>query len=527
MSGKPIVVLCDHGCLPSGSLDVPRLSDMLAKSDAVERLVVVQDACHAPLPALTGFQKRKVIFAGCPLLKEKGYYEAVARRLAIGASDFSAIDVKSDVLDLCDWAEDREASIAALLESAGRVLGSVEPTTDAVIASAERVLLIGDGASGLTAAIGLAAEGIPVEIIPIQENPLSPGCLGEIAREPGFIRGLRAKAAKIERIAYLDPGSISGPTPVDGGFLLRTDGGASREYGSIVFAPERQEEPAGSTGAYSLTQLYACIQGGKPPGGQVVFLLDQDSETEPEVFRDVLLAGISLVERACASVIVLFRNARVSLAGVQELYDRSREMGVLFVRCRDRVSIESAYGDFTLRGIEEATNSSFVIEKPKALVIPGRTSLSPQARQFARLLGLRFPADHYTQPDSLWLLPNGTNRTGVFAFGAGRENRAMDEIQREIPSLADRLRERTSARGLPIEERLPVVDRDKCAYCLTCVRACPFGAMTKDSQERVAMVLSSACRGCGVCAAECPAQAIEIRNLSAGQVRAGLGALVS
>jgi heterodisulfide reductase subunit A len=71
-----------------------------------------------------------------------------------------------------------------------------------------------------------------------------------------------------------------------------------------------------------------------------------------------------------------------------------------------------------------------------------------------------------------------------------------------------------------------VVDNEKCAYCLTCLRVCPYGAMGKNSEERVAQVIATACQGCGVCASECPAEAITLRNLSQESVLAGMHELV-
>jgi len=57
------------------------------------------------------------------------------------------------------------------------------------------------------------------------------------------------------------------------------------------------------------------------------------------------------------------------------------------------------------------------------------------------------------------------------------------------------------------------VDTEKCVYCLTCVRVCPFGAMMKNPEEGVAAVNPAACQSCGVCIGECPAEALRMRNL--------------
>jgi heterodisulfide reductase subunit A len=527
MNGKPVVVLCSHARCAPGALDVGRLSALIAKSDVIDGPVILEEPCRVPPAAMTSIRKRKVIFAGCPLLREGGFYEQMARKLVIGVSDYVAVDLRADILDRYEGTTGiREENARVLLESAGQILAGTQPVVAHGVAAHRRVLVFGSGMSGMSAALGLASEGISVDVLETKGHSVSPGCLGAIFRSPDGMERLRERARRDERILFLPPDGLRNPTPLEGGFLFVSAEGDSREYGSIVFAPERQEEPSEDSGAFTLTQLYGYMQTGKAVGGQVAFLLDRDGETEPEVFRDVLCAAAHLTQRLQAEVVVLAKNAQVSLSDAQELYDECRQVGVLFIRYRGAVSLTSGYGDFVIRGIDDHTNAQFLVEKPKILVIPGRIGLADEARAFSRALALRLTSDRFTQPDSLWRSANETNRAGVFAVGAARGHMAAEGIDDDVASLASAVRARLAPGGIPIEEHIAVVNKDKCAYCLTCVRLCPFGAMEKDLVERVAKVCATACKACGVCAAECPAQAIELRNRGAAQVRAAVHMLV-
>jgi heterodisulfide reductase subunit A-like polyferredoxin len=70
-----------------------------------------------------------------------------------------------------------------------------------------------------------------------------------------------------------------------------------------------------------------------------------------------------------------------------------------------------------------------------------------------------------------------------------------------------------------------VVDPEKCAACLTCVRACPYN-VPRINEEGVAYIEAAGCQGCGICASVCPRKAITLQNYSDEQVMAKTHVLV-
>ena len=82
------------------------------------------------------------------------------------------------------------------------------------------------------------------------------------------------------------------------------------------------------------------------------------------------------------------------------------------------------------------------------------------------------------------------------------------------------------------EKPLAIVNHDICVACLTCVRACTYGAANIDSDAigvggivGAAMVDAEECSGCGLCAAACPTGAISMTKYSDGDVISKVGAL--
>ncbi|MCK9379299.1 MAG: 4Fe-4S binding protein [Candidatus Moranbacteria bacterium] len=64
----------------------------------------------------------------------------------------------------------------------------------------------------------------------------------------------------------------------------------------------------------------------------------------------------------------------------------------------------------------------------------------------------------------------------------------------------------------------PIVDKEKCTGCGTCVKYCPEAVINlrerrDDSKfKKLANVDMDFCKGCGVCAVECPFKAIKMEK---------------
>ena len=70
------------------------------------------------------------------------------------------------------------------------------------------------------------------------------------------------------------------------------------------------------------------------------------------------------------------------------------------------------------------------------------------------------------------------------------------------------------------------VDPDKCATCLVCVRACPYGIPVVSEETRTSWIDPAKCHGCGECAAECPAKAIQLMQYEDDAISAELSGLL-
>jgi ferredoxin len=112
-----------------------------------------------------------------------------------------------------------------------------------------------------------------------------------------------------------------------------------------------------------------------------------------------------------------------------------------------------------------------------------------------------------------------TNGVATFLpLGGKREvlRTALQELHRVAPSPADIVALPAGAPFGAVE-----VDTTGCTLCLSCVSACPTGALTDDPERPLLRFTESACVQCGLCKATCPEKVITLTpRLAFGAVAA-------
>ena len=113
---------------------------------------------------------------------------------------------------------------------------------------------------------------------------------------------------------------------------------------------------------------------------------------------------------------------------------------------------------------------------------------------------------------------------GLFLCGACHSPKFIDESIAQAQAAAAKAVAILSKKVMEISGVVSVVDPDKCAACLTCIRTCPYD-VPKINADGVAEIETAICHGCGICASECPAKAIQLMHYKDRQIIAKTKAL--
>jgi heterodisulfide reductase subunit A len=428
---------------------------------------------------------------------------------------------------------------------------SSKPIAPSPVVLKSEVLIIGGGIVGMTIAEELAREGLLVVIVEKGEE------LG------GGVRGLRffydrpddVRKWMGEAISTLEgDGNIS---VLKGAKLKRLDGQLGRFQALIRTSDggERTLSPSAvvvATGGItrpveSISGQNRCIGSSEMekllaesrdlpltwkgrPVKTVTFILDLTNDDIKIDTVNAIKQALILREKGC-QIAVVARDLKVSVSGMELLYGRAREKGVLFFKYDDPPVLTDK-GDAIAVEVQDMTTlrkeERETVSLPSDLVVIGETfAADPETQELCRVMRLRTGPGGRPMEDNPQLLRVMSNRRGIFLAGACRFPQVITESLSEAHAVVQEVKALLHGGSYTPENPLAEVDPHKCAVCYTCVRLCPhvaigverYGDRTvytapaaedKESLWQAARIEPSACFGCGICVAECPARAITL-----------------
>jgi heterodisulfide reductase subunit A len=518
----PGVVYADHPLYTCSQDSVERIRDII-EENRLNRLVV--SACspstHEPLFMST--------------LEQSGlnkYYFDMA-----------------NIRDQCSWVHPddpqlatekskRLTRMAVANATAGQPLDELEFEVDS------RLLIVGGGVAGMTAAVEAARQGFGVYLVEREAN-LGGQLLnlqrdGQGRRFSDFLDGLKKQIAADDKIRVFTSSEVVEQSGFVGSFEseIVQPSGATRvlKHGAIIIATGAEENRPELYGLDALDTVMTQADFERA--------LEQSNEEEWAHLRVVMLqcAGsrdedhLPYCSRICcnqavnnglrlkeqypeARIDILYRDMRCY--GMGELdYQRARRAGINFIRFDPKVNPPEIRAEET--GIEvTVTDPSVRLPvhfRPDVLVLS--TGMKPRdTEELASMLRVpRNDAGFFIEAHAK-LRPVDLPSEGLFMAGTAHGPKSCSEAITQAQAAVARVVTLLSKTKLKMSGIISTVDPTNCAVCLTCVRACPYGIPFINDQHS-AEINPALCQGCGICVAECPAKTISLGRYNDRNIRA-------
>ena len=453
-------------------------------------------------------------------------------------------------------------------------------------ASNKRILVVGGGMSGLTAAIEAAETGYEVLIVE-SKNQLG-GWAAKLHKRVPFrqpyaepqdsgVAELIARVMAHPKISVHLSATLAETSGAPGRFAVKIaqDSGAIAEetVGAIIQASgfetydvAKLPELGGGLPAVvdqaGLEALACAAKGGaiqRPDGGpvqSVVFVqcAGQRDETGKHLPYCSGHCCATSIKQAMyfkdanpdVDTVVLYTDLRMPGMG-EDFYRSAQQKGVIFtkgkvstvkaegqgcsVNFRDLILDEDATvaADLVVLATGQVPNSGVNIDIPE--------DQQPESKPISILnltyrQGKDLPQMKAGLTDSHFIcFPYETRRTGIYAAGPVR--RPMDLLQATDDATGAALKAiqavENASQGRAAHPRsgdlsYPIVRLEGCTQCKRCTVECPFGAIDED-ERRFPVFNESRCRRCGTCMGACPVRVISFENYSVDTVGSQIKAL--
>ncbi|MHA2424265.1 MAG: hydrogenase iron-sulfur subunit [Candidatus Thorarchaeota archaeon] len=214
-------------------------------------------------------------------------------------------------------------------------------------------------------------------------------------------------------------------------------------------------------------------------------------------------------------VVIYYQDLRMHGKYFEDQYLKAREEGVKFIRGRVGEIQEYPHTKHLRLSVEDTTHNKLLMKDYDMVV------LSMGAEGTAG----NIPIPVSTTQDSFYieshpkLRPVDTSAAGVFICGGAESPKDIRDSVIQASAAAGRASIILQRGRFPVEALAAKIEQDKCNRCGTCIKRCPYGAISEDATGKHT-VMGALCQACGTCAGDCPKDAIYMPNFTTEQITA-------
>ena len=541
------VFICHCGINIGGVVDVPAVKDYAQTLPNVvyvdENLYTCSQDTQVKMKGVIQENGlNRVVVASCSPRTHEPLFQETIREVGLNKYLFEMANIR----DQCSWVhmdKKEEATNKAknLVRMAVAKARLIEPLQEQELTINKRALVVGGGASGITAALGLADQGF--EVVLVEKEKELGGNLRHLyytlerTDVQKYLESLIERVQTHPLIQVILNGMIVDFTGFKGNFktgIMSGPGMAYRqvEHGAVIIATGGEESKPKEYlyGEDERVMTQQELEGKiareeiDPKGIQEIVMIQCVGSRIPERPYCSRVCCSNAIKNALrikalnpqATVFILYRDIR-TYGFLEDYYTKARKAGVIFIRYdlenKPKVTLEK-------RGLRVSVFDPSL--KETVLINPDLIALSSaiiprENDELTNIMKLqRTPEDFFLEAH-MKLRPVDFSTDGIYLCGLAHSPKPLDESLSQAAAAVSRACTLLSHDTITVGGIVAHVDEEKCAACLTCVRVCPYG-VPFINEKGVAQIDVALCQGCGSCAAECPGKAIQLQHFKDEQI---------
>jgi heterodisulfide reductase subunit A len=390
-------------------------------------------------------------------------------------------------------------------------------------------MVIGGGIAGMTAAVSLAHQGYPVDLVEksgtLGGNALLLGKTHKNEDVGSFVQKLIKDVASNDRITVHTGTSIGNVDGFVGNFKTELRNGDSTqtvEHGVAVIATGAKEYKPdeylyGKHNAVmthlELDELFKKNDPKIEDAENVVFIQCVGSRDKDRPYCSKVCCTHSVKcaldfkkKNPYVNVAILYRDIR-TYGKKEDLYREARAAGVLFFSYSvdEKPEIKPDGDRVVVEFTDRILNRKLAVKAD--ILCLASAIVSHWDHSLAQLFKVPLDANGWLLEAHQKLRPVDFANDGIFLCGMAHYPKPIEESIAQAQAAAARAATILALENIKVGGIVSDIRAELCSGCLGCINVCPYGAITFDNQKFVAEVNAALCKGCGACAAVCPSEA--------------------
>ena len=542
------VWVCHCGINIGSVVDVPAVAEYAKGLPNVvlseqSQYACAQDCLEAISRAITEQDLNRVVVASCTPRTHEPLFREACRDGGLNKYLFNMANIR----DQCSWIHMHAQAAATekakdLLRMSIAKAALLEPLVGSEIPVTKVAAVIGGGITGMTAALDIAAQGIPVHLIE-REKELGGFSLKFRHKEDGkevgdFLKEIIAKVEKCPKITVHKGVTVKDIPGFVGNFRVILDKGSEIQVGAVLFATgAKQYVPTeygygSNKSVMTLIEAEKALSDGSFKGKNVAFIQCVGSRSDTVKYcsrvccAGALRTAIQIkMKDPTASVSIVHKDIR-TYGFREELYNMASKLGVKFLR----YCVDDKLPDFSgsvVKAYDSILNQDVELPVDTLVLSAGIAPMREEKEELAKMVKVPISKDGFFFEAHQKLRPVDFATEGVYVAGTAHWPKFMDECIAQGSGAAARMLTSISKDKLISEGIVAVSNPDVCDGCGVCVGCCDYNAINivEENGRLRSNVNPGLCKGCGSCVASCPAGAMEQRGFRNKQIIAEIDAL--
>ncbi len=534
------IFICHCGKEIGGVIDIKEVKEFSSK---LPNICLVEDFKYLCFKSDLDKVKKKIadskinraIFASCTSYTYEVLFGQAVREVKLNPSLLQIVNFREQI----SWvhkdkkiATEKAKKFLSMAVERAMLQQPLPLITDSV---SKRVLVIGAGLSGMTAALSVAKQGFEVYLIEKGSE------LGGNAREIYHtLEGLNVQDFLKKRIKEIKNNTLihiykntelKKVTGYAGDFhaVIKKDQSKLRTLscGAIIIATGAKEnqpqeysygEDKRIITQRELEKLIADKKIDVNSQNPIVMIQCVGSREGVHLYCSRVCCSQALKntlkikkENPRANILIFYQDI-MTYGFQEEYYTKTRETGVVFIRynvnSKPQLKIERNKLELKIR---DPVLSKELVINPGLVVLS--TGMIPENNEIlAKISDVPLDEDGFFEEANVKFRPVEFLRDGVFVCGLAHSPRSIKESIIQAKAAAGKASVLLSQQKLLSRRYIAQVNERWCSGCEVCISSCSYKARIIDESKKIAKVIATLCRGCGICAAVCPNGATKLKG---------------